>query len=149
HAPAMSGNPTEEVIEGVRYLWWNTPAYHGNGVGRVCNMLAFIGQLLKHSARLTGDRQWDAVIASSTYPLDILPAHRIARRCGARLVFEVHDLWPLTPIELGGMSPRHPFIMLLQWAENLAYRRADRVVSMLPNAAGYMEAHGMAAPKFA
>ena len=83
------------------------------------------------------------MIASSTYPLDTVPAHLIAKSCGARMVYEVHDLWPLTPLELGGMSPRHPFIMLMQWAEDFAYRKADRVVSMLPYAAEHMQRHGM------
>ena len=90
----------------------------------------------------------DAVIASSTYPLDIFPARRIARKYEARLVFEVHDLWPLTPIQIGGMSPWHPFVMLLQFAENYAYRNADRVVSMLPAAYPYMHRHGLAPEKF-
>ncbi|MDE2297216.1 MAG: glycosyltransferase family 4 protein, partial [Burkholderiales bacterium] len=54
-----------------------------------------------------------------------------------------HDLWPLSPIELSGMSPRHPFALLCQKAENDAYRDADVVVSMLPKVAEHMRAHGL------
>jgi len=90
----------------------------------------------------------DVVIASSTYPLDIIAARVIARKSHAGLVFEVHDLWPLSPIELGGMSRHHPFIMLMQWAENFAYRTADKVVSMLPKTMEHMLQHGMKAEKF-
>ena len=59
------------------------------------------------------------------------------------LVYEVHDLWPLSPIELAGMSPRHPFIRLCQAAEDAAYRDADVVVSMLPKVHEHMAAHGL------
>ena len=41
-----------------------------------------------------------------------------------------------------------PFRALLQWAEDFAYRRADVVVSMLPNAKAYMQSRGMAPHKF-
>ena len=54
-------------------------------------------------------------------------------------MFEVHDLWPLSPMELGGMSKWHPFIMLVQAAENYAYCNADLVISMLPKVREYME----------
>ena len=54
-----------------------------------------------------------------------------------------HDLWPLSPIELGGMSKNHPFIVWMQMAENYAYRKADYIVSMLPNTIEHMISHGM------
>jgi glycosyltransferase involved in cell wall biosynthesis len=55
----------------------------------------------------------------------------------------VHYLWPLSPIELSGMSPRHPFIRLCQVAEDAAYRDADVVVSMLPKVQAHMASHGL------
>jgi glycosyltransferase involved in cell wall biosynthesis len=59
------------------------------------------------------------------------------------LVHEVHDLWPLSPIELSGMSRRHPFIVLCQAAEDAACRDADVVVSMLPKVHGHLASRGL------
>lgn len=140
---------TRHQAEGVTYLWLRTPRYVGNGLGRVRNIMVFLTRLWRESVKLARDFRPDAVIASSTYPADIFPARRIARRCGARLVFEVHDLWPLSPRILGKMPAWHPFIVAMQVAENHAYRWSDRVVSLLPNAAEHMVRHGMAPTKFA
>ncbi len=147
-APALDGRPQLlETIGGVDYAWLATPPYRGNGAARVRNMLAFVLRLRREAARLAATLRPDAVIASSTYPLDIWPAHRIARLAGARLLFELHDLWPLSPMELGGHARWHPFIMLLQAAEDFACRRADAVVSILPAVRTHLEAHGMAPHK--
>jgi glycosyltransferase involved in cell wall biosynthesis len=137
----------DEIIDGIEYTWFDTPAYTGNGAGRALNMAAFVARLYREGAGLAREFRPDVVIASSTYPLDIWPAHRIARLAAARLLFEVHDLWPLSPMELGGYSTRHPFIMLLQAAENYACRHADAVVSILPKTREHLEAHGMSPHK--
>jgi glycosyltransferase involved in cell wall biosynthesis len=147
-SPRLDGAPRlAETIAGIDYLWLATPPYRGNGLARVRNMAAFVLRLREAGAELAARLRPDVVIASSTYPLDIWPAHRIARLAGARLLFEVHDLWPLSPMELGGHSRWHPFIMLLQAAENFACRRADAVVSILPRVREHLEAHGMAPSK--
>lgn len=140
--------PWQEAIDGMAYHWYPTPAYTGNGLGRVKNIWGFLRQVWADAPQIARDFQPDAVIASSTYPMDIWVAERIAklaRKSGkpCKLVFEVHDLWPLSPIELGGMSPRHPFILLCQGAENHAYKHADVVVSMLPKVADHMHSHGL------
>ncbi|MDR7051297.1 glycosyltransferase involved in cell wall biosynthesis [Duganella sp. 3397] len=146
-APQLNGRAVlDEEIDGIAYRWLATPAYEGNGAGRAANLAAFIARLYQQSKQLAAERP-DLVIASSTYPADIWPARRIAALAGARLVFEVHDLWPLSPIELGGMSPRHPFIRVMQAAEDYAYRHADTVISILPHADGHMVARGMAPHK--
>lgn len=141
--PDVASTPVRELIDRIEYVWYPTPPYRGNGVRRVLNMLAFISQLWRRSRAISAEFRPNIVIASSTYPMDIWPARSIASQAGARLVFEVHDLWPLSPIELGGMSKWHPFIQVLGWSEAHAYRHADTVVSMLPNAAAYMRSRGM------
>ena len=148
-APRLVGTWTSENIEGVRYVWVRTPSYRGNGLRRVLNMVVFIGRLLMDAGRIGENFCPRVTIASSTYPLDIVPAYRITKNSGGKLVFEVHDLWPLTAVELGGMSPRHPFIRVLQRAEDFAYRKADGVVSLLAGAKGYMVERGMSPEKFA
>jgi glycosyltransferase involved in cell wall biosynthesis len=144
----MSGPVVEERIEGVRYLWFKTPDYKGNGARRALNMFAFVSQLFQRQEQLAGTCAKGAVIASSTYPLDILPAAAISKAANARLAFEVHDLWPLSPMELGGMSRFHPFVLMMQRAENFAYRHAQKVVSLLPKAAPHMCRHGLNPEKF-
>ncbi len=133
----------DERIDGIDYRWYATPPYQGNGLGRVRNIWAFLRAVWADTERLVAVFKPDAVIASSTYPMDIWVARRIGRRCGAKLVFEVHDLWPLSPIELSGMSPRHPFALLCSAAEGAAYRDADVVVSMLPKVHAYMASRGL------
>ncbi|MDT7834476.1 glycosyltransferase family 4 protein [Aquabacterium sp. OR-4] len=141
--PHTDGVMTDELIDGIAYRWLPTPPYQGNGLGRVKNIWAFLSQLWRHTPRLVREFRPGLVIASSTYPMDMWVARRIARQAGAVLAFEVHDLWPLSPIELSGMSPRHPFIRLVQKAEDDAYRDADLVVSMLPKVHRYMASRGL------
>jgi glycosyltransferase involved in cell wall biosynthesis len=142
--PALAGlGRLDERIDGIDYSWFRTPAYRGNGARRVRNMAAFVAALYRNAAQIAHAFQPDVVIASSTYPMDIWPAHRMAKLAGAQLLFEVHDLWPLSPMELGGMSKWHPFIMLVQQAEDYAYRHADSVVSMLPKVHDYMVSRGL------
>jgi glycosyltransferase involved in cell wall biosynthesis len=141
--PVVTRDAVDERIDGIAYRWLPTPTYVGNGVGRVRNIWAFLSRLWRETPRLVAEFKPDVVIASSTYPMDIWVARRIARKARAKLVYEVHDLWPASPIELSGMSRWHPFILLCQKAENDAYRDADVVVSMLPVVAEHMRAHGL------
>lgn len=142
--PQLAGQfRLNEMIDGIQYVWFETPRYCGNGIARVRNMGSFVSRLHLESKRIANSFKPDVVIASSTYPMDIWPARRIAKLAGAKLVFEIHDLWPLTPMELGQMSKWHPFIMLVQAAENYAYRHAETVVSMLPKVHDYVESRGV------
>ncbi|MBP6339371.1 MAG: glycosyltransferase family 4 protein [Vitreoscilla sp.] len=143
HVRAQRPQPGAEQIDGIHYLWLPTPDYQGNGLGRVKNIWAFLRQVWAGADALIDQAKPDVVIASSTYPMDIWVARRIAHKAQAKLVFEVHDLWPLSPIELSGMSPWHPFALLCAWAERVAYRDSDVVVSMLPKVQAHMASRGL------
>ena len=147
--PAIGSTPRDESVDGIGYRWYPTRAYQGNGLGRVRNIWQFLQQVWRDTDRIVRDMKPDVVIASSTYPMDIWVARRMARRARAKLVFEVHDLWPLSPIELSGMSPGHPFARLCAKAESDAYRDADVVVSMLPVVHTYMASRGLDLDKLA
>ncbi len=147
--PKITGPLTWEEIDGIQYIWLkNHVRYQGNGLKRALNIFEFVGQIFLYGKTISGNFTSDIVIASSTYPLDIFPAHWIARKSNAKFIYEVHDLWPLSVIELGGMSKRHPFIRLMQYAEDYAYKKVDKVVSILPNALSHMEERGLCPDKY-
>lgn len=127
-----------ESIDNIDYQWVSASEYKGNGFSRLLNIASFLGRAFLASRHISENFKPDVVIASSTYPMDIWLARHFARLTKAKLIFEVHDLWPLSPIEIGGMSPAHPFIQICKAAEKVAYNEADLVVSLLPNIAEHV-----------
>lgn len=148
HLRKQQPTKEKETIEGIEYRWIPLKPYKGNGLGRIKSMFDFVRKLWFSYPKYLGNFKPDVVIASSTYPIDIYPAHKIAKHYNAKLVYEVHDLWPLSPMELGGYSQHHPFIIVMQAAEDYCYRHADKVVSLLPNALEHMKERGMDEKKF-
>ena len=146
--PRIEQDFERKEINGIDYYWIRTGDYRGNGVRRALSMFRFVGKLWLNAGKIAKEWKPDVVIASSTYPLDTYAAQRIAKKSKAKLIHEVHDMWPATLYEVGGMSKHNPFVILMQLAENSAYRNSDRVVSLLPYAKEYMIKHGMRANKF-
>lgn len=138
----------EELYDGIHYVWIKSRKYNGNGLGRLIAMIQFITKIWIRSKNLSSQYRPDIVIASSTYPLDIYPASRIARYSKAQLCFELHDLWPLSPMELGGYSKRHPFILVMQMAEDYYCKHADKVISIIPLAKDYLIGRGLDGRKY-
>ena len=145
--PDVKKDYQEEMIEGIRYIWMNTPSYEGS-LKRILNMGTFVMKVNKHTKMFSKDCQPELVIAGSCYPLDNYVAYKIAKLSGAKYTYEVRDIWPLSPMLIGGYSPKHPFIWVMQKAEDYAYKHVDKVVSLLWNAEGHMKERGLAPGKF-
>lgn len=144
---ASEAAPSVERVEEYDFVRIPTPRYaHAHDKRRVLNWLLFSWRLSRLHRRLPETP--DVIMCSSPPLFAFLGAESLARRFGARLVFEVRDIWPLTLLEVGRYSTRHPMIRLMQWIEDRAYRRADRVVSNLPGAVDHMASRGMDRRKF-
>lgn len=146
-------NPTVEkdyqidMIDGIKYIWLKTPLYKGS-LKRILNMVTFVYKVRKNAKRLSREEKPNLVIAGSCYPLDNYVAHKIAKLSGAKYTYEVRDIWPLSPKLIGGYSDHHPFIWVMQKAEDYAYKHVDKVVSLLWNSEEHMLERGLPKGKF-
>ena len=155
--PKVKNDFQDDVIDGINYTWIKTGAYNGNGFARALSMFRFVLKLRKRASWIAINWKPDIIITSSTYPLDTYAGQkikRITKRLGVRdsqgaiLIHEVHDMWPITLIEIGGMKKSNPFVFIMQMAENSFCKHSDYVVSLLVAAKDYFIDHGMAPEKF-
>jgi len=140
----------EFALDGVRYVSLPARRYAQNGIARMLNILDFTRNLYSAGRRYgRGDQQPDAIIVSSPHPFAIFPARRLARRYGAKLAFEIRDIWPLSITEILGTSWFHPFVQMCAFTERFALRNADLITSVLPRADRYLADRGYAHKPFA
>lgn len=130
-----------ENHDGVLVLRINTPAYSGNGSGRAKNMLAFAVQLLRKKVLGALDRP-SLIIGSSVHPFAVLSAWWLSKRFGVPFVFEVRDLWPQSLIDIGKLAENSLLARALRLLESFLYKRADRIITLLPFAGDYIAQHG-------
>ena len=152
--PKVNDDFQEEIIDGIKYNWIKTGSYKGNGVSRALTMFRFVHKIRSKAKWIADTWKPDVIITSSTYPLDTYAGQKIKRYTRgkngekATLIHEVHDMWPITLIEIGGMRKSNPFVVLMQLAENSFCKHSDYVVSLLCAAKDYFIAHGMDESKF-
>ena len=130
-----------EEIDGVRFLWLRTPPYEGNSAQRLWNTMVFARKVLDLRAEDLGGPP-DVVLGSSPHLFAAWAAERLARRHRVPFVLEVRDLWPQSLVDLGSFSEGHPFIRWLEYIERGLYRRARRIVTLLPGAADHIAHKG-------
>lgn len=114
--------------------------YHSH-MGFVRRMWSFVAFML--AATWVARREpCDVVFASST-PLTVgIPGWLAARKHRVPFIFEVRDLWPEAPIQLGVLT--NPLLKAAAlWLEGFLYRRADHIVALSPGMADGVAARGV------
>jgi glycosyltransferase involved in cell wall biosynthesis len=132
-----------ETLQGVPFLWIKTPAYVGNGGGRIRNMLAYTVRVLREQSIAALPRP-DVVVGSSVHPFAAVAGALLARRYGVPFVFEVRDLWPQTLVDMGMLKNRSLLTWVLRKLELWLYRQAASIVVLLPMAWQYIVPLGIA-----
>lgn len=129
--PPKSSGITREVHEGITYLFLPAIGSGTSLLSRVTSIFGFVWSLARYRKAIEAEAKPVVVVEGTTYILPILISSRIARAAGAKLIYEVRDLWPASPIEISGKSKYHPFFLLIGWVQKYALRHADCVVSTL------------------
>ena len=130
--PKVKGNYTFENIDGINYVWVKVPHYiNSTDKKRVLKWFVFTSKLF--FLPLNKLEKPDVIIASPMAPFLVIPAYRFAKKFNAKFIFEVKDIWPLSIIELGNISPNNPLIKAMSWCEKFAINKSDFVVSSLQN----------------
>ena len=113
-----------EQVDGIDVLYLNVP--YANRYPTAVRMASFTAFTIAASVAGALQRRPDVVFASST-PLTIgIAGLATARAKRVPFVFEIRDLWPAVPIELGvlkGAAAR-----TAEWLERRLYAGAERIV---------------------
>lgn len=130
-------NYVVEDYNGVRFIWIKTFPYSSNDWRRVINMLSYSVGAYEVAGKLDLEKP-DIIIGSSVHLFAVFTAYLLSKKYKAPFVMEVRDLWPQTLIDMG-MSKVHPFVVLLGILERFLYKRANRIITLLPKAHEYIE----------
>ena len=125
--------------DGVKEISFHVP--YSNNMGVMRRKVAFSQYMFRSLIR--GADMWDAdVVWGSSTPLTAAwVAERCARRIGVPWLFEVRDLWPDFPIQMGAI--RNPLmIKALKRLEKSLYKNAEHIVALSPDMASHIRSKG-------
>jgi hypothetical protein len=127
----------ENVEDNIQFCWVKVPKYDNSGFKKFLSNLIYTFRLFFLTSKTLGK---PAVLIVSSMPIfPIINGLFFKKKYKySKLIIEIRDLWPLTPLYLKGYSKSHPFIKIVGWFEKLAYLKADKIVSLLPNASEYI-----------
>ncbi|MDB4245696.1 glycosyltransferase family 4 protein [Amylibacter sp.] len=128
---------SSEDIDGINYFWLKTLNYGSSrNKMRILKWFIFSFKIFLLPFKL---KKPDVIIVSPMAPFPIFPSWVLAKFFSSKLIYEVKDIWPASLIELGGISPRHPLILVMYWFEKFALKKSDIIVSNLPNYGKYVK----------
>jgi len=125
-----------ENYDDVRFIWIRTFPYSKNDWRRVLNWLSYMVRVIRIGTKLKENPE--VVIGSSVHLFSPLAAYVLSRIKKSRFFFEVRDLWPQSIIDIGSIPEYHPGIMFFRLLERFLYKKAEKIITLLPKAGEYI-----------
>jgi glycosyltransferase involved in cell wall biosynthesis len=124
-----ASNREEMYIDGINIVYLKNA--YSNEMSIPMRIKSFFNFMYKSSFEVFKHKNIDLVIATST-PLSVgLPALLLKKIKGIPFVFEVRDLWPEVPIQMGGL--KNPLVKKIAiWFEKTIYKNASHIVALSP-----------------
>ncbi len=135
----------EEDYEGVKFIWIKTFPYKGNDWRRVLNMLSYSIRVYNVAKKLDIEKP-NIIIGSSVHLFAVFSAYLLAKYFKVSFIMEVRDLWPQTLINMG-VPKWNPFVIILSILERFLYKRARKIITLLPKASDYITSLGVSGDK--
>jgi glycosyltransferase involved in cell wall biosynthesis len=136
-----------ETYDGVVFHFLRTTPYCKNNWRRVLNIVSYFILVLFHGIRKRP--RPDVIIGSSVHPLAPLAAYIISKLRKSKFVFEVRDLWPETLFDIGLLKKDSLIGRFLRYFEKFLYRKAKKILVLLPYADEYIASLGIPKEKIA
>ena len=119
-------------------IGWRGP----RGIGKLLKMMAFGRKVASGGWIQDGDRP-DVIIGSSPSLHAAQAASKLAHQFNVPFILEVRDIWPLSLVEIAGLSPNNPVLKHLYSVERSVVNKASRIISLLPSANRYFAKYGI------
>lgn len=128
--PQTDGLFTKENIDGGQIIWVRIRKYNSNSFfQRFWSWVEFLLKIFFYKIK----QKPDMVLVSSMSLISFFYGYYLKIRYRVPLILEIRDIWPLTPISLGGYSKSNPFIRVMALIEKFAYKKANHIVGLMPD----------------
>ena len=124
-------------IDGVNFIQLFTFFPFSKGIFRFFQMFEFAVRIF--FLPFYNLKKPDVIILSSMSIFPLPAVLFLKKFYGAKFIFELRDLWPLTPIYLKGVPKSNLLIKLMFYLEKLAFKKADYIVSTLEESRSYID----------
>lgn len=133
-----------EKYEGVKYHILNGISYSGS-FKRILSMIEFMIKVFFYEKKIK--EKPEVIYCSCPHPFNGLISWYLSKKYKAKFILEIRDLWPETWVEMGAITRKSIIYKIFAWIEKFLYKKADKIITLMPGAFLYIEKLGISKDK--